>query len=221
MARYGQTYKVAEFISKLVSRKRTIVKNDQNYFHACINFLMQLDIVQDDHPWVTFSFSAADGLWVYYKGESICFLKPTQKYLFLHVFEQNNLSKKIDDQKKYFQKVVETSYAHKQWHLGVNEMEWLVDHFKGSPRPIGEQSFLSEKKHPRYISGHIRQAALDDFLASGRQCPGVGIMPHKVPQNELIEFDHIMPHSAGGPNIYSNIQVLCMKCNRTKGASAR
>ena len=30
--------------------------------------------------------------------------------------------------------------------------------------------------------------------------------------------DHITPHRAGGKNVRSNIQVLCMRCNSSKGA---
>ena len=36
--------------------------------------------------------------------------------------------------------------------------------------------------------------------------------------NEKIEFDHIIPHSKGGTDTYRNLQLLCEKCNRKKGA---
>lgn len=36
---------------------------------------------------------------------------------------------------------------------------------------------------------------------------------------ENLEFDHIIPLSLGGANTARNIQLLCMSCNRTKGAS--
>jgi 5-methylcytosine-specific restriction endonuclease McrA len=41
-----------------------------------------------------------------------------------------------------------------------------------------------------------------------------------VPDNE-IEFDHIIPHSRGGPSTVENIRLLCRPCNRTKGNSVK
>ncbi|MHB8637962.1 MAG: HNH endonuclease [Fimbriimonadaceae bacterium] len=37
--------------------------------------------------------------------------------------------------------------------------------------------------------------------------------------NERLEFDHIVPHSRGGSNTERNIQLLCERCNRSKGAT--
>lgn len=34
-----------------------------------------------------------------------------------------------------------------------------------------------------------------------------------------LEFDHIIPYSCGGGNESSNIQLLCMSCNRSKSNS--
>ena len=34
-----------------------------------------------------------------------------------------------------------------------------------------------------------------------------------------LEFDHVIPVSRGGANTIHNVRVLCLKCNRTKGAS--
>lgn len=40
----------------------------------------------------------------------------------------------------------------------------------------------------------------------------------KCGANEKLEFDHIIPVAKGGSNTERNIQLLCERCNRQKGA---
>ena len=52
------------------------------------------------------------------------------------------------------------------------------------------------------------------YAAQGGQCAGCQLaLPTR-----LLELDHITPRSRGGPDIDSNLQLLCGWCNRTKGA---
>ncbi len=37
--------------------------------------------------------------------------------------------------------------------------------------------------------------------------------------SQSLEYDHIMPFSCGGTSVVSNIQLLCLKCNRSKSNS--
>ncbi|MDQ1815675.1 HNH endonuclease [Massilia sp. CCM 9210] len=48
-------------------------------------------------------------------------------------------------------------------------------------------------------------------------CQGCRLSAHQV-TNLLLEIDHIIPLARGGMTCESNLQTLCWKCNRTKGA---
>lgn len=47
---------------------------------------------------------------------------------------------------------------------------------------------------------------------SGGRCALCGITKNESP----LDVDHVIPRSRGGSNDYTNLQVLCAKCNRTK-----
>lgn len=49
--------------------------------------------------------------------------------------------------------------------------------------------------------------------AGGRRCAICGAT-HK---DRMLDVDHIIPRSKGGPSTFDNLQVLCSKCNRAKG----
>ena len=48
-------------------------------------------------------------------------------------------------------------------------------------------------------------------------CKQCGLSTYDEP-NLLLEIDHIVPISKGGLSTEENLQTLCWKCNRTKGA---
>lgn len=60
----------------------------------------------------------------------------------------------------------------------------------------------------RHIPPHVRNAV---FQRDGGRC-------QQCSATEYLEFDHIIPHSMGGSNDANNIQLLCRRCNLTKGA---
>lgn len=51
------------------------------------------------------------------------------------------------------------------------------------------------------------------LAVSGGRCALCGCTKNERP----LDVDHIIPRSRGGKNVLANLQVLCAKCNRTKG----
>jgi len=218
MNKYGSLYKSADFI------KRLIPKNDVNDFiHRNMVFLQELDKAQEANPLITLSLHAGDGIWIFYKGKALFFVKPAQKHLTFHIFEENPMSNAIERQQKLFTNGQSKSYAYKVWRIHIEEMKWIAKYINEKCPPPSEKVEQSNRSHSRYIPGEIRQAVLEKFIREGRRCNGVaGIKKkHVVTKQTTIEFDHILPHSVGGSNTFYNVQVLCKECNRIKRASAK
>ena len=60
------------------------------------------------------------------------------------------------------------------------------------------------------VSGSLR---FEILAASGQKCALCGISAKDRP----LDVDHIVPRSKGGKSSADNLQVLCSKCNRSKG----
>jgi hypothetical protein len=61
----------------------------------------------------------------------------------------------------------------------------------------------------RYISETTKKIV---YNRDGGRCKCCG-------SSTSLEYDHITPYSCGGSNDVSNIQLLCLKCNRSKSNS--
>jgi len=61
----------------------------------------------------------------------------------------------------------------------------------------------------RYISETTKKVV---FTRDGGVCQCCG-------SSQSLEYDHITPFSCGGSSVVSNIQLLCLKCNRSKSNS--
>lgn len=217
MNKFGPTYKAVEFLGKMIPKKP-----ENQLYHSTVDFLKELDALQQSNMSITISIHANDGIWCYYKGVELFFIKPTQKHILFHIFTKNTLSDTIDNNIELFQNAWPAEYAHRVFKIESPELDWLKNYLK-MECPQSDHIEGENIKHPRHIPGEIRQAVLENFIANGRYCNGVHgkIKKHKLKKGDIIEFDHILPHSEGGANSNYNVQILCMNCNRVKAATAK
>jgi hypothetical protein len=221
--RYGELHKVTDFIRRSTSTKHL------TFMLKVMQFLQDLDAIQRSNPSVTLVIHTGDGIWVYYQGQKLLFLKPTQQFLNLHIFEPLNsteakrkLVQFIRDRKKERKLFSESQKGTTwiSWRAESSEFDALEKFLKALP--VAKNSRTKAVRHPRSIPGVIRQAVLEEFLANGSICPGVDrkTKRHKLTPDHRIEFDHIAPFAKRGASTLENVQVLCHECNRIKRTTA-
>lgn len=94
-------------------------------------------------------------------------------------------------------------------NLNIENLNYLInylnDGIKWAKSVIGQRALMTSK-----LRENIKQR--DNYQCC---CCNLGI---KDEPNLLLEIDHIIPISKGGMTTYDNLQTLCWKCNRKKGA---
>ena len=136
-------------------------------------------------------------------------------------------------------KIIFSSATQQGIDIKLEAANLLAEHSNGCP---AEALLVLEKVHVyaiAYADGHITPAIARDALAIfgsksnsplfERQSISDGVRMFvwqrdgghcvKCGSQENLEYDHIIPVSKGGSNTARNIQLLCEKCNRSKGAN--
>lgn len=93
--------------------------------------------------------------------------------------------------------------------LILNEYDKERKHFESLQRKFSTSETLEESFHRPRIPEQIR---IEVWRRDGGKCARCG-------SRENLEYDHIVPISKGGSNTARNIELLCEKCNRSKGAN--
>jgi hypothetical protein len=81
----------------------------------------------------------------------------------------------------------------------------LVDKIRWTKSAAGQRALMTTK-----LRGQIKERDNHACLTCG---VSLSVEPHL-----LLEVDHILPMSRGGLSVPENLQTLCWKCNRSKGA---
>jgi hypothetical protein len=77
---------------------------------------------------------------------------------------------------------------------------------------------FTETREDRRVGRTVpRDVMLKVVRRDGQVC---SICRKNVPDDE-IEFDHVIPHSRGGPTTPENLRILCRPCNRKKRDSLK
>lgn len=101
--------------------------------------------------------------------------------------------------------------AHRYFTVPMTE-ETIIELIKVLESKLTQSAFTKQQR--ALMTKKLRDAIKIRDNYTCRQC---GNSTHKEP-NLLLEIDHIVPVAKGGPTEESNLQTLCWKCNRSKGA---
>ncbi len=124
--------------------------------------------------------------------------------------------------------VMNDNSKRKRWWMFKNEFYWedegysetevmalILDRIQQKKRKVENAIARTSNREIKLSSG--RQPIPDDVKMFVWQRDGGHCV--KCGSQEKIEFDHIVPVAKGGSNTSRNIQLLCEKCNRSKGAN--
>ena len=223
----GTFYALADFIDRLVPKRGTV---DAELLKATVDGLKRIATVQEENAWVTMDATVTAGVWIYYQGLRRWLLNPTQKYIRLetpwHSAAKPDIALCLRPGLKTGAIENTGKEEFRQWRVRPAALPLIWKFFENLERPADHELLAAgHMGHPRTFPGSVRELTLQLFNRGGRICPGVSkgskpAKPHKLRRDERIEYDHILPFAHGGPSTIRNIQILCVDCNRLKGATA-
>lgn len=138
--------------------------------------------------------------------------------LFLDCWEEN------DDcpTEKVFQKYLlkhDSKYGvqhYKRYFGGIRRLSKRVVEFHA--KRISEKQLLERWERPRRRRGPIAPSLRFEVLKrDNHKCVVCG---RSAKDGVTLEVDHIVPVASGGTDVLSNLQTLCERCNKGKGARA-
>jgi hypothetical protein len=96
------------------------------------------------------------------------------------------------------------------------ELVTSIRHGLGRPnsyilRGVDEEDLYGQADTPAARARRIRTVRLQQLIEIyGEMCLRCGV-------TGPLEIDHVIPKASGGPDVFSNLQLLCKPCNQAKG----
>lgn len=140
---------------------------------------------------------------------------PPLAWLGLSEYGKDYVGEDYADEERYFY-VYKQSAFECEAHLAEDEVQMIIESMSG----LRQERIRNEVERMKALySGEssTRQPIPEDVQVfvwnrDGGRCVKCGSQTN-------LEFDHIIPLSKGGNNTARNIQLLCEKCNRSKGGN--
>lgn len=120
------------------------------------------------------------------------------------------------DSTRYTQKnYVRTSYQVSMTERAIGvDVDWLLERYR-QLRAIGFETDLNSYHSKNQRKQMTKKLRLKIMERDNCTCQNCGkYMPDRVG----LQIDHIVPVARGGKTVESNLQVLCSRCNGSKGA---
>lgn len=117
-------------------------------------------------------------------------------------------AKIVSAESEYKRLVIATTAAKGGGEYQVAKSEQVAAVMVGVIRVAKRLVLAPGQRDTRSIPQAMRTAV---WQRDGAQCV-------ECQATEYLEFDHVIPHSKGGATSIANLQLLCRKCNQSKGA---
>jgi hypothetical protein len=155
MAQYGTIYSICDFVD------RTIPKQGQGQYrslfvHPTVNSIKSLSDTQEKNPWITIAAQAGGCIWVYYRGQSLFQVKPSQNHLRLIISvnastQTEKLTKWIDDRSNFNEEIAASFAGLRQWRCREGELKSLSKYLLRLPKNSGQDVLNSASQSPNVL----------------------------------------------------------------------
>ena len=221
-----QRIQTAKYAPNIYDCSRTVCDNarKQPFKYICKYFNIHADEQTiDDFEEVINKFSAAEEGKYYLVQKKEAILSKIQDRIpwIIRIIAPSTLEKELGFEDFAFEELYFPTYSFRYISLGGNsgtqfDVEMDIKMMERFVRYLAEsvQFKNSAEGQRRLMTSKLRRMIIERDEYTCQQC---GNSTDQEP-NLLLEVDHIIPVSKGGITSEENLQTLCWKCNRSKGA---